>query len=124
MWNGTQRPNRIGDPSMPGSVEDRMNMYLNPAAFSKPAADVIGNSPRTLGYRGPGYKNADAALLKNVQIRERKALQFRFEAFNVTNTPTFGMPNAQVGATAFGTITGLMANTAPRQLQVAVKFTY
>jgi hypothetical protein len=34
------------------------------------------------------------------------------------------MPNAQVGATAFGTITGMMANSSPRRLQVAVKFTY
>lgn len=124
LWNGTQRPNLIGNPSKSGSVEDRLNMYLNAAAFSKPAADTFGNSPRTLNYLSPSLRNADAALIKNVQLGERKILQLRLEAFNVTNTPNFGVPNVKVGDAGFGTISGLMANTAPRQLQIAVKFTY
>jgi hypothetical protein len=125
LWNGTQRPNLIGDPSMSGSIEDRLSMYLNPAAFSKPAADTFGTAPRTLpSYRGPGLKTADAALLKNIRFTERKLLQLRLEAFNVTNTPNFGTPNTRVGDTGFGIITGLMGNTAPRQLQIAAKFSF
>ena len=101
LWNGTQRPNLVGDPSMPGSVEDRLSMYLNPAAFTKPPADVFGNAPRTMSYRAPGLKNADVALLKNLRLTERKALQFRLEAFNVTNTPNFGVPSTRVGDAGF-----------------------
>ena len=124
LWNGTQRPNLIGDPSMPGSVEDRLTSYFNAAAFSKPAADTLGTAPRTLTYRTPGLKNADASLMKNFKFTEVRALQIRLEAFNVTNTPTFGTPNSKVGDPGFGIISGMMANTSPRQLQVAAKFSF
>jgi hypothetical protein len=51
-------------------------------------------------------------------------LQFRLEAFNVTNTPTFGGPGATFGASNFGVISGYAGGRGPRELQVAVKFYY
>lgn len=124
LWEGSQRPNLIGDPSMKGSVEDRLNNYFNTAAFSRPAPDTFGTAPRTLNYRTPGIKNADASLLKNIAFRESMRLQFRLEAFNVTNTPTFGGPGATFGASNFGVISGYAGGRGPRELQVAVKFYY
>src|SRR4029078_9857850 len=35
IWDGTQRPDLIGDPSTSGPIQDRLNSYFNPAAFSK-----------------------------------------------------------------------------------------
>jgi hypothetical protein len=124
LWEGSQRPNLIGDPSTSGSVESRINNYFNTAAFSRPAPDTFGTAPRTLNYRTPGIKNADFSLLKNVYITEAKRLQFRLEAFNVTNSVTFGTPNATFGSSSFGVISGYAGGRGPRELQVAVKFYY
>ena len=59
-----------------------------------------------------------------MQFTESKRLQFRLEAYNLTNTPTFGAPNAQYGSSSFGVITGYAGGRGPRELQVAVKFYY
>jgi hypothetical protein len=124
LWEGSQRPNLLGDPSVAGSVESRMNNYFNTAAFSRPAPDTFGTAPRTLNYRAPGLKNADMSLLKSVRFTEARSLQFRLEAFNLTNSPTFGAPDASFGSSTFGVISGYAGGTGPRQLQVAVKFYY
>jgi len=121
-WEGTQRPNLIGDPSTQGSVESRINQYFNTAAFSRPAADTFGTAPRTLNYRTPGIKNADLSILKNVSFTESMRLQLRLEAFNVTNTVTFGTPNAIYGSSSFGVISGYAGGRGPRELQLAAKF--
>ena len=34
LWIGSQRPNQIGDPSVPGAVRDKLNNYFNVKAFS------------------------------------------------------------------------------------------
>lgn len=125
LWDGTQRPNLIGDPSTSGPIESRLNNYFNTAAFSRPAPDTYGTAPRNLNYRTPGVKNADVSILKNIAITESKRLQFRAEAFNVTNTPTFGTPNSTFGASNFGVINGYAGGViGARQVQLAVKFYY
>ena len=124
LWEGSQRPNLIGDPSVKGSVESRLNNYFNTASFSRPAPDTFGTAPRTLNYRTPGIKNADMSILKNVAFTESKRLQLRLEAFNVTNTPTFGTPNSTFGSSSFGVISGYAGGRGPRELQVAAKFYY
>ena len=55
IWDGTQRPNLVGDPSTSGPIQSRLNNYFNAAAFSQPAPDVPGTAPRTLSYRGPAH---------------------------------------------------------------------
>ena len=124
LWEGTQRPNLIGDPSTQGSVESRINNYFNTAAFSRPAPDTFGTAPRTLNYRTPGIKNADLSLLKTVRFTEARYLQLRLEAFNVTNTVTFGTPNSTYGSSSFGVISGYAGGRGPRELQLAAKFYY
>jgi hypothetical protein len=122
IWDGTQRPNLIGDPSTSGRIQDRINTYFNNAAFSQPAVDVPGTSPRSLGYRGPGISTLDAALLKSVTIREGHRLEMRMEATNFTNTPMFGDPATGFGATNFGQITGLRNGVGPRNMQFGLKY--
>ncbi|HYM13542.1 MAG TPA: TonB-dependent receptor [Bryobacterales bacterium] len=123
LWNGVQRPNLIGDPRMPGSVEDRLNNYLNEAAFSRPAPDTLGTAPRTLpNYRSPGIRNGDVAVFKNVSFTESRYIQLRLEAFNITNTPTFATPHMTYGASNFGVIDNYAGGRGPRELQVAIKF--
>jgi hypothetical protein len=122
MWDGTQRPNLIGDPSTTGRVQDRLNGYFNRAAFSQPLGDVPGTASRNLNYRGPGITTLDAALLKSVYVREGHRLELRLEATNFTNTPMFGDPAGAFGAVNFGQITGLRNGVGPRNMQFGVKY--
>ena len=120
IWNGTQRPNLIGDPSTSGSIYDRMNNYLNVAAFSQPAIDVRGTAPRYLGLRGPAVNTLDAALLKSWKTTERQRLEFRLEASNVRNHPVFANPGTTYGSSTFGQITGTKVGS--RNMQLGLKY--
>ena len=108
---------------MPGSVESKMNNYVNAAMFSRPAPDTFGNMPRTIStYRSPSLKNADAAIFKNIHLAEQKYFQLRLEGFNITNTPTFATPHLSYGASNFGVIDTYAGGRGPREVQVAAKF--
>ena len=123
LWNSAnQRPNLVGDPSLPGSPRDKLNQYFNVNAFQQVGPDIIGSTPRFLSnYRGPGLLNEDATLMKNFNIREHKYVQLRLEAYSVTNSPQWGMPNTSFGDTSFGQITSATGN---RSIQIAAKFYY
>ena len=122
LWDSTQRPNLIGNPSMPGSVHDRLNNYFNTKAFADVDPDTYGSAPRTLpSYRAPGTKSGDITLAKSFAIQEHKSLQLRLESYNFTNTPQFDTPNSDFGDPAFGTISTTKSGTN-RTLQVAAKF--
>ena len=54
--------------------------------------------------------------------KESHMLQFRFEAFNVLNHPVWGIPNANVLSSGFGTITGTAVSM--RQMQLALKYSF
>jgi hypothetical protein len=97
-----QRPNRIANPN---DLDGRsVARYFNTAAFIAVPQFVIGNSSRN-PVRGPGLQNADLMIGKTFRITERVGLEFRAEAFNVSNTPPLNDPNGSFGSTAFGTIT-------------------
>jgi hypothetical protein len=55
---------------------------------------VFGNSGRNT-LRGPGLKDLDVSVSRNFAILERIKLQFRAEAFNLTNTVAFGLPKRE-----------------------------
>jgi hypothetical protein len=121
----TQRPNLLREPGLPGSVVSRIDHYLDPDAFSRPDPYKFGNAPRTMPRtRGPGLRNADVSLFKNINIKAERSIyaQLRGEAFNVTNSPIFADPNVTFGSTSFGVITG--TQNSPRTLQVALKINF
>jgi hypothetical protein len=129
------------------NVPDRVNgvsMYLpdkgvdgwfNPAAFTEPAQvrnangnpiTLFGNAARRVG-RGPGSFNTDFSLFKTFAIKERFRAQFRAEAFNLTNTPTFFLPSATNAALTLGSATfGKLTNSSAtgRQLQFGLKLLF
>ena len=45
--------------------------------------------------RGPGVVNLDMGLFRTFKVTQPFEMQFRAEAFNVTNTPHFGQPNGR-----------------------------
>jgi hypothetical protein len=71
--------------------------------------------------RGPQYRNADIALIKRTYFGENRNIEFRAEAFNVTNTPPLGAPATVAGAAGFGSITSA---GDPRVLQFGLKLNF
>ena len=116
---GTQRPNRVADPELPSS-EQSTAQFFNTQAFVQVPQFVIGNSSRN-PVRGPGYRSTDIALIKRTPIRERMNMEFRAEAFNLTNTPPLNAPNVVLGTAGFGSITSA---GDPRVIQFALKFNF
>lgn len=117
-----QRPNLTGiSPCYSGSPQDRLNSYLNPAAFSTAADYTFGNSPRTLPCRGPGYANWDMSLFKNFKA-ERVNFQFRAEALNAFNTPQFQSPVVALGNSNFGKIQSTV--NFPRYIQLGGRISF
>ena len=55
--------------------------------------------------QSPGIINLDGSLFRNFRITERFNLQFRAEAFNLTNTPHFNAPVTDVANSRFMEIT-------------------
>ncbi|MBI1358064.1 MAG: hypothetical protein GC160_27335 [Acidobacteria bacterium] len=79
--------------------------WLNPAAFALPAQYTHGNASRTLpGVYGPGIVSFDTMLAKNFRWADRWRAQFRWEMFNFSNTPQFGLPGQDVGASNLGLV--------------------
>lgn len=113
---GIQRPNRVADPGL-AAGERTTGRWFNPAAFAQAPQFTIGNSSRN-PVVGPGYRAADVMLGKTVVVREGLMVEFRAEAFNVTNTPPLGNPNGSFGAPGFGSITTALD---PRVYEFVVK---
>jgi hypothetical protein len=70
------------------------NQWFNPNAFIAPPSTggFYGNVGRNT-YIGPGLATWDFSVLKDTKIRERLALQFRAEIFNLLNRANFNTPN-------------------------------
>jgi hypothetical protein len=97
-----QRPNRLSNPNQ---FDGRsVAKYFNTAAFTAAPQFVIGSSSRN-PIRGPGLQNADLMIGKTFRITERLQLEFRAEAFNVSNTPPLNDPSGSFGSAAFGSTT-------------------
>lgn len=121
IGGSNQRPNATGvSPEVEGSFAQRIDGWINSAAFSQAPAFTFGNVSRTIGMRGPGQVNWDMSVFKTFTIAERVKAQFRAEALNAMNTPLFRSPETRVGNANFGRVTS-QANF-PRMLQLGVRF--
>jgi hypothetical protein len=83
--------------------------YFDPYAFAPVTAVRFGNTGRNI-LRGPGLTNLDASIFRDFSITERFKLQFRAEAFNLSNTPAFNNPGATVSSATRNAVTGEITN--------------
>ena len=119
----TDRPNRVGNPSLGGgrSRSQKINEFFNTTAFADPpAATPYGSSPRD-PLIGPGYVDTDISAFKKFEIREKGDLLFRGEIFNAFNNVNLGGPNGTLTSSHFGQITG---SNSPRIVQLALKYEF
>jgi hypothetical protein len=102
--------------------------YYDPTAFAPVTAVRFGTSGRNI-LRGPGLVNLDAGIFRNFQLSERWRMQFRSEAFNVTNTPKFANPSSNVSAAGFMTVTSALTTSGSveggeRSIRFALRFSF
>ncbi len=109
-------------------------LYFNSSLFAdngcrpgfKLSACVLGtpgNASRRF-FHGPGTFNTDLAVVKDLQIKESKALELRLETFNLFNRTQFFGPaavNGDVDNPLFGHVVSALP---PRLMQVALKIKF
>jgi hypothetical protein len=71
---------------------------------------------------GPDQRRLDLSISKMTRLMENRSLEFRIEAYNVTNTPTFRNPGRDIAAANFGQIT--RTRGGPRVIQLGLKFRF
>jgi hypothetical protein len=135
-----------------GDIHQRINGYLNPAAFTTaplvypndPANPLTTcdpvNNPNFCGtdfgdlgrniYRGPFQQNWDFSLIKRFSIRERQDLRFTADFFNLWNHVNFANP-AVTDIEAFlasptNSSFGQIVNTkgTPRLIQFSLRYAF
>jgi hypothetical protein len=126
---GSDYPDLVGNPHLSRS-ERTLNRYFNTAAFVPQALYTYGNAGRNV-LHGPGRESLDLGIHREFTLREQMRLQFRAEAFNLTNTPPFGLPGggtttsaaavASLGTSGFGVVSSA---GLPRNIQLALKLMF
>jgi hypothetical protein len=104
--------------------------YWNAAAantvLTTPSYGSHGNTGRDF-FRGPGFYDVDASLVKNTHIYENVNLQFRADFFNLFNILNPSNPTTSITSATFGQITsdptGITAG-APFNIQFAGKIIF
>ena len=114
---------------------------INANAFVNAGAATFNNfnswSPQNRNtFRGPHLFNMDATLFRTFTVAERLKFAFGIQAFNVLNHPNFGQPDATLGDSTFGQITGMAGvptspygaglgyDASPRTVQLTGKLTF
>jgi len=107
--------------------------FINLKAFKVQAKGTPGTESNNQ-LTGPPTRSLDLSIFKNFAIRESMSLQFRAEAYNLTNTANFSEPGTEfvavdangnpTGAGNFGKITSTRAGSIPRQIQFALKLLF
>jgi outer membrane receptor protein involved in Fe transport len=135
---GSERANLVGDPyhgtCRNGASVGTVNCWFNTTAFAIPTCSASqagfpnscwGNFSRNV-LRSDGRANFDASVFRKFPVTERATVEFRAEAFNLTNSPVWGIPNANVNSSGslFGVVNTMASGYAPRQMQFALKLYY
>jgi hypothetical protein len=113
-----ERLNLIGDPHLDDPATAQ---WFNTKAFAIPANFTYGNLGRN-ALRTYWPRNLDISLFRDFPLGEGVRLQFRAEAFNVTNSPVWGTPVSNLSNANFGRV--LSVANSPRQLQLALKLRF
>jgi hypothetical protein len=69
--------------------------WLNPAAFAIPQPGTFGNMQRG-SIRGPNFVQADLLVSKKFGVSDGRAVEFRWEVYNLFDRTNFANPPAQI----------------------------
>ena len=121
-WIGTGGLNVTGQVSLNGE-----GTWFNTSSFATPAQNTIGNLGRN-AFTGPGFFNTDFSVFRRFKVKERYTAEFRFETFNLTNTPQYANPDGGIANQTFGKITsagiGNSADPGARNIQLGIRIQF
>jgi hypothetical protein len=117
-----------------GSVQSRLNGYVNVNAFAP--APALGPNPSNLGnptafgtlgrniYRGPFEQNWDFSIVKYFHLTERQQVRFTADFFNIWNHSSFSSPafTDVESPSNFGQIISTENN--PRIIQFSLRYAF
>ena len=89
---------QLADRVRPGACHGGSNYggatqsYVDATCFAAVTAVRFGNAGFN-SVRGPGVNNVNASVFRKFSVGERAAVEFRAEAFNLSNTPHFANPS-------------------------------
>ena len=97
-------------------------LWFNTAAFNV----ATPFTPRMNPYQfnditGPIFWNADGTLSKSFPFKERYRFEFRFEAYNLTNSLMWANPNMTAGNALFGRSTTQAPTNRGREIQYTLR---
>jgi hypothetical protein len=121
-----------------GSISQKTTIIGgNPNAFADPAAALsnmrlpyAGEAGQRNQFRGDGYFGIDSGLAKSWDTFENQKLEFKWEAFNVTNSVRFDVASLNnfstqsvaPGAVTFGNYTRTLVS--PRVMQFSLRYSF
>jgi len=117
------RADLVGNPELNHGrpIEELIEGWFNVAAFAVPAVGTDGNSGRNI-IDGPGIRNVDLGIFRDIPLKGRSMFQFRLEATNVFNIVNLTNPGTSLSALAtFGKI---RAARDMRRIQLGARFSF
>jgi len=112
----------ITDGSAP-EVYRKREQWFDPSKFQRPLPHSLRENPwQYPGVTGPRYWNLDSTLSKTFPIQERFNLEFRFEAYNLTNAFVPTNPVMSVTASNFGVTTS--QQNRGREMQYSLRLVF
>lgn len=136
-WQMTSAGVQTGPTGPTGAfmVNGLPNLFRDPTAAAQDFRFAYpGESGQRNTLRGPGYFGIDLGVGKTWKLSESQAIKFRWETFNLTNTPRFDVGSLQAGggsgggnlvftnSVTFGQFTSTL--TKPRIMQFALRYSY
>lgn len=119
----TDRADLVGDPRLDSGRprEELIEQWFNTNAFAQPAIGQDGNAARSL-LDGPGYRNVDLGVSRDVRLAGEVVLQLRVESTNLFNIVNFQNPGTSLSAPAtFGKI---RAARDMRRIQLGARLSF
>jgi hypothetical protein len=117
------RADIIGDPKLDsGRPRDELiEQWFNTAAFTQPAIGFDGTAGRNI-VDGPGYRNVDLGLFRDLPVTGRTVVQFRIEATNVFNIVNLTNPGTSLNALA--TFAKIRSARDMRRIQLGARVSF
>jgi carboxypeptidase family protein len=121
--NANDRADLIGDPKLDsGRPRDELiELWFDTTAFALPAVGADGSAPRSV-VDGPGLRNVDLGVFRDIRLGSRTSLQFRLEATNVFNMVNLLNPGTNFGAPA--TFAKIRTARDMRRIQVGTRLSF
>src|SRR5262249_31584131 len=109
VWNAC-RPDLVPgkDPGAEPAGGRRPDVWFDTSGVAPPGPLSGGN----LGLQtnnAPPTRTLDFSVFKDFPVTERHRMQFRFESFNIANTPQYGYPDNNRQNNNFGKVTSTQA---------------